>query len=136
MSETVLQEDWVSELFKKYPQKMFGPKAYYDQWRDAIYFEIRDCSITEHEIGGNSFILLEDNHPEHGQQKYIGFVIRDVKVLFATFRMPLKGGIRLLNILKEMLKIYPDIEVEAAVAQFIPFLRETELEIIIEENKE
>lgn len=139
MSEVVVpKEYWLEEFLKEHPPKPFRPIAYYDKRRDAITFKIRDCSVEEFEIEDYPFVLLIDNHPEIGQQKFIGFVIERAKDLLKAINTSkpevLKNGVKILDVLKEMLNLRPSIDIEATTAQFIPFLRETELKVMFDER--
>ena len=76
MSEIAVPEEyWMEEFLKEFPIKPSRPIAFYDKKRDAIVFQLRDCSVSEHELNEDPIILLEDNHPEEGQQRFIGFVL-------------------------------------------------------------
>ncbi|MDP3800176.1 MAG: hypothetical protein Q8Q90_02015 [bacterium] len=134
MSEVMVSEEyWLDEFLKEFPIKPSRPIAFYDKKRDAIVFQLRDCSVTEHEIDEDPIILLEDNHPKVGQERFIGFVIEHAEDLFKTIEATgpeiLKNGAKLLDVLKEMFRLYPNPIAEAALAQFVPFLRETEIQI-------
>ncbi len=142
MSEQVVPEEyWLNDFLKEFgPLKPFKPIAYFDSVRDAIVFQTIDCSITEHQIGTIGVILLEDNHPEEGQEKYIGFTIEGVTVLMRNLILMGSSGLtpiselKLIDLLSEIFKKYPDPVTEEALAQFVPFLKKTELEIIFEES--
>lgn len=142
MSEVIVSEEyWLNDFLKEFgPLKAFEPLAYFDNRRDAIVFQTRDCSITEHQIGTVGVILFEDNHPEEDQEKYVGFTISYVTVLMRNLILTGSSGLipifelKLVDLLSEIFKEHPDPETETAIAQFVPFLRETELKVIFEES--
>ena len=80
-------EVWVGDLFGEYKPNPFRPMAYYDKHLDCIRVEIRDCSITEHRCG-EILTVLEDNHPENDQGKYVGFTIKGVGHVFEELSLP------------------------------------------------
>jgi len=98
----------LNKFLEEYPLAEFKPIAYYDKHLDCIRVIVRDCSITEHRID-DVFTVMEDNRPQQGQQKYVGFTIKGVCHLFDYLGIPLDGVHRVTDILQTMVTQSPKV---------------------------
>jgi len=121
-------ENTLGSFLQSHPVESFRPLAYYDKQLDCIRVEIRDCSVTEIRLD-YVFTILEDNYPEPDQEKYVGFTIKGVRHLFARLGIPLEGVLRITDLLAQIVAKCPQEVMTAALAQFEPMLRNTELKV-------
>ena len=118
----------VDELFRGVFEK-FNPVAYYDENLDCVRVLVRDCSITETRINEN-LTLLEDNYPEKGEARYVGFSIKGAKHFCIKNGLPTTGPITVSGILTAMLDQHPETVVDIAVSIALPILEESDIDKI------
>ncbi len=96
-------ESPLSNFLRDYPLAEFQPVAYYDKHMDCIRVIVRDCSVTEHRIN-DMFTVMEDNSPQRGQHRYMGFAIKGIRHLFDQLGLELGGVHRVADILQAMVR--------------------------------
>src|SRR5690349_16367339 len=80
----------------------FEPFVTYDRPMDRIWVLTRDCSICEVSVGG-VLILLENNYPEEGQEKCVGFAIEPAQRFYRQRNLPTTVKYPLSTLLDEVL---------------------------------
>lgn len=128
MNNKTVSKAMFASFLKENPIKTFSPLAYYDKHLDCIRVKIRDCSVTETRLD-RVFTIIEDNYPEPGQDKYVGFTIKGVQHLFKRLGIPLGGVLKITDLLNQIVAQCPQEIMSAALAQFEPMLRNTELKV-------
>lgn len=119
-------------LTMEYPLQTFTPLAYYDKHMDCIRVQIRDCSITETRVN-DLLTILEDNYPEQGQRKYVGFTFKGVSHIFKQLHLPLEGVLKVTDLFNKIVAVYPELLVwsvaREAIRQVEPTMIDTELQV-------
>ena len=77
----------------------FKPVAYYDKMLDVIRVITADCSVTEVRITP-TLTLLERNHIENGQARYVGFCIEAVSAFCEDMGLPAREPVKISKILE------------------------------------
>lgn len=80
----------------------FRPCAWFDERLDCIRVVARDCSILERRFDGR-FTVLEDNYPESGQFKVVGFTIKGARHFCESHGLDLSTPIRMAALLDAIL---------------------------------
>jgi len=106
----------------------FKPVAYYDEDLDCIRVVVRECSTTEVRIN-RALTLLEDNFPNAGDDKFVGFNIKGVRYFCAEKGWSLDHPIRLSSLLDAIVRLFPDMSVELAVALAKKMIPDQEIEV-------
>ena len=80
-------------------RKSFKPFIQYDEELDCIRVVTADCSVTEVQLQNSPLVLLERNHIEDGQARFIGFHIEGGRKLCKENDLKSKGLVSVSDIL-------------------------------------
>lgn len=83
----------------------FKPLVYYNIERDLIYVLTRDC-ISTRVVVNDVLDMLETRHPNSGEDKYVGFIIKSAKEFCIKYRLKYYGDIDLLELVDRVMLIY------------------------------
>ncbi len=110
----------------------FKPFAYYDKHLDCIRVRIQDCSVVEERLS-RIFTILKAAHPiESGGDQLVGFNIKGIRHLFEQVGLPHEGVFKLVDIISEIVKVYPDTFVKKVREEFIAVLEENEISVEVD----
>lgn len=112
--------------------KMFYPLAYYDKDLDTICVEIRNCSKLERLIDDHLTVFL-DNHPNTGQSRTVGFILRGVSVLLKEWGLLTDGVVFVVQILDQLVERYSQ-EIADELETVFEISRNIELQIDLNES--
>jgi len=71
------------KLFRDSPPGPFRPFAVFEERLDRIVVLTRDCSVTETRVN-DVLVMLENNYPGDGEERYVGFVIEGARGFLAA----------------------------------------------------
>jgi hypothetical protein len=84
--------------------KDFRSTAYYDKHLDAIRVQVADCSIWEERK--NRFITIYRRND--ATANVVGFSIKGVRYILHEIGMPVRGSVRMADLLSGMILVWPD----------------------------
>lgn len=77
----------------------------YERGLDRIWVQVRDCSVTEKTSG--LLTIMEDNYPEEGQEKYVGFAIECAVEFSKRYGYPLRDKEDIRAMLEGIFDLFP-----------------------------
>jgi len=110
------QEELAEQVRAAFSGKLgkFRPCAFFDDRLDCIRVITRDCSILETRIN-ECITVLEDNYPESGEKRYVGFTIKGARHFCREHNFNLATPIEMSALLDAILASFPDVAVELFV---------------------
>ena len=96
----------IRRIFKEFGSgEPFKPILFYDEPLDVIRAVTADCSVTEVRVTP-ILTLLERNHLELGQARYVGFNIEAARISCGDLGLPTRGTVSAVEILQFLSDFY------------------------------
>lgn len=94
-----------SAFLSAYAGDKFEPCAYFDKHLDCIRVQVQDCSVTEIRMNRFLTILQATHDPDNA---CVGMTVKGIRHLFQQLHLPIKGVMKVADLLDALVKAYPD----------------------------